>query len=162
MPDDEGRAEGDAQDEPQGLDPEVEPDPAPGRHARPTPAHALLVFVGGATGVLARDGLLHLAPTTRDAIPWMLLALNVVGSALLGLLVTRVLDPRPDLVAPRLLLATGLLGGFTTYSSLVSAAIVQGHDGHLANGFVTLLATSVVGVAAAILGARTRTSAAPR
>jgi CrcB protein len=89
----------------------------------------------------------------------MLLALNVVGAALLGLLVARVLDPRPYAAVPRLLLATGVLGGFTTYSSLVSAAVVQGHDGHLAGAFLTLLGTSVVGVAAALLtSSATRTN----
>jgi fluoride ion exporter CrcB/FEX len=68
--------------------------------------------------------------------------------------VARVLDPRPRATSVRLLLATGLLGGFTTYSSLVSAAIVAGHDGRLGNGFVTLLGTSVAGVLAATLTSR--------
>ncbi len=140
-----------------GLDPEVEPAPPSGARARATAPHAALVFLGGAIGVAARDALLHAAPAaSRNAVPWMLLAINVVGAAALGALVARVLDPNPHAIGLRLLLATGVLGGFTTYSSLVSAAIVAGHDGHLGNGFLTLLATSVVGVGAAWLGSRSR------
>lgn len=134
---------------PTDLDPEVEPQVDATHRARPTFGHALIVFVGGATGVLARYALLRADPSGRDAVPWMLVALNVVGAALLGIVVTRVLEARSGATPLRLLLVTGLLGGFTTYSSLVSAAIVAGHDGHLGNGFVTLLATSVAGVVAA-------------
>jgi CrcB protein len=139
---------------PYDLDPEVEPQPDARHAARPTPWHGLIVFFGGAGGVLARDALLRTAPTSHDAIPWMLLAINVSGAALLGVVVARVLDPHPRSTELRLLLATGLLGGFTTYSSLVSTAIVAGHDGQLGNAFVTLLATSVVGVVAASITSR--------
>jgi CrcB protein len=137
-----------------GLDPEVEPDPDGLHHARPSLPHGLVVYAGGAAGVLARYELLALAPVGRDAVPWTLLVLNVVGAALLGLVVRRVLEPRPYNANLRLLLATGLLGGFTTYSSLVSAAVVQGHDGHVGGAVVTLLVTSVVGVAAAWAASR--------
>lgn len=141
-------------DAPYDLDPEVEPALDATHAARPTLRHALIVFLGGACGVVARDSLVRSLPPTRDAIPWMLVAINVAGAALLGVVVARVLDPRPRATSVRLLLATGLLGGFTTYSSLVSAAIVAGHDGQLGNGFVTLLGTSVVGVVAASLTSR--------
>jgi fluoride exporter len=140
--------------EPTDLDPEVEPQLDATHRARPTINHALIVFLGGAGGVLARYALLRSAPTTRDAIPWMLVVLNVLGAALLGIVVARVLDLRPGATSLRLLLATGFLGGFTTYSSLVSAAIVSGHDGHLGNGFVTLLGTAVAGVLAAGISTR--------
>lgn len=136
------------------LDPEVEPALDATHAARPTFAHASIVFVGGCGGVLARDALLHLTSSGRDAVPWMLVAINVLGAALLGVVVAAVLDPRPDATPWRLLLATGLLGGFTTYSSLVSSAIVAGHDGRLGHGFITLLGTAVVGVLAAMVTSR--------
>lgn len=136
------------------LDPEVEPAPDDLHAARPTLAHASVVFVGGGLGVLAREGLLHATSTARDAVPWVLVSINIAGAALLGVVVATILDPHPRATSWRLFLATGLLGGFTTYSSLVSAAIVAGHDGRLSNGFVTLLGTSVAGVAAAMLTTR--------
>ncbi len=132
-------------DDLQELDPELEPDPDADHHARPTPSHAALVFAGGFLGVLARAALLDAAPSPPGAFPWTLAALNLAGSAVLALLVVRVLDPRPHEVGLRLLLATGLVGGFTTYSSLVSVAIVAGHRGHVGVAVATLLGTSVGG-----------------
>jgi CrcB protein len=149
-------------DELVGLDPEVEPAVDATHGARPTPAHAVLVFCGGALGVLGRDLLLRAAPAPRDAIPWMLVALNVAGAAALGILVARLLEPRPGATSLRLFLATGVLGGFTTYSSLVAAAVVAGHDGQLAHGFVTLLGTAAAGAVAALVAIRARPRGAVR
>jgi len=149
-------------DEVYGLDPELEPAFDPAHRARPTAAHGAAVLVGGAIGTLARDLLLRAAPAAHLGFPWTLVSLNLVGAAALGLLVARVLDPHPHRVELRLFLATGVLGGFTTYSSLVSASIVLGHNGHLAAGFATMLGTSLVGVGAAWLGSRRRVTAVAR
>lgn len=113
---------------------------------------------GGTIGTLARDLLLGALPQGNYAIPWTLICLNIIGAALLGVLASRFLDLHPHRHGPRLFLATGVLGGFTTYSSLVSAAVVDGHHNHLDIAFITLLATSIVGVVAAWLAGRTRRS----
>lgn len=70
-----------------------------------------LVMAGGAFGVLARwlltaDGGLAIAPV---------IAINVTGSILLGVLAGALGDRSPRLKA---LFGTGLLGGFTSYSAL--------------------------------------------
>ena len=67
---------------------------------------AVLVFVGGGLGALLRY-LVSLAVEGSLAT----LAVNVVGSFLIGLMVA---VPAGNL---RLLLAVGLLGGFTTFSA---------------------------------------------
>lgn len=69
----------------------------------------LLVGVGGFLGANARY---WLSAAWTTAAPWSTIAINVVGSLLLGLLVG--LDPAPGW---RLLLGAGLLGGFTTFSA---------------------------------------------
>jgi CrcB protein len=138
------------------LDPEEEPDPDPFHHARPTLPHAFSVAAGGVLGVLARDLLLRAVPPSPFAVPWMLVGINIVGAAALGILASRLFDPHPRAVGRRLFLATGFLGGFTTYSSLLSASVVDGHSNHLDVAFVTLLATSLVGVAVAWLAGRSR------
>ena len=143
-----------------GLDPEVEPAPDAAHRARPTALHAAIVAAGGALGTLARDGLLRAAPAAPGGFPWTLAVLNVAGAALLGVLVARVIDPRPRAVGLRLFLATGLLGGFTTYSSLVAASIVLGHQGHVATAVAALCGTAVVGVVAAYLASRRRPAVA--
>jgi CrcB protein len=150
------RDPGPASTVPIALDPELEPDPDPSHHARPTLPHAGLVAAGGILGTLGRDLLLRAMPSSPYSIPWTLMSLNVVGAAALGALAARVLDPRPSAVGRRLFFATGLLGGFTTYSSLVSVSVVAGHHNHLDVGLVSLLATSVVGVAAGWLAGRSR------
>ncbi|WEX07138.1 fluoride efflux transporter CrcB [Chelativorans sp. AA-79] len=80
--------------------------------------HLLLVCIGGAIGA----GMRHLATIAAGrllgiAFPWGTLTVNVAGSFAMGLLVetlARRFDVSNEI---RLLLATGLLGGFTTFSS---------------------------------------------
>ena len=78
----------------------------------------LLICAAGAVGTGARYLLsTWLSRAAGAAFPWGTLAVNLLGSFLLGAvmevgLTTELLSP-----AARLTLATGLLGGFTTYSS---------------------------------------------
>jgi CrcB protein len=88
----------------------------------------LLVAMGGAVGSVARylTGLL----TSRlfgPNFPWGTLAVNVVGSLAIGVLaelIARRFNASEEL---RLLLVTGFLGGFTTFSafSLDAAAMME-------------------------------------
>ena len=139
-----------------GLDPEVEPAPDPTHRARATLPHAVLVGLGGALGTLGRDLLLRTAPSAPGSYPWTLACLNIAGAAVLGVLVARLLDPRPRAVGLRLFLATGVLGGFTTYSSLVTAALVASHANHVGVAAATLIGTAIAGVGAAWAGGRSR------
>jgi CrcB protein len=117
----------------------------------------LLVCVAGGAGsgvrYLAVTGLARVAGAT---FPYGTLAVNVVGSFLLGAIMELSLSvgvPGPDL---RVVLAAGLMGGFTTYSSFnyeTLAAFQRGAFG-LAAGYVALtvagcLAAGALGVAAA-------------
>lgn len=75
------------------------------------------VAAGGALGAVARHGLAVAWPTLPGAFPWATLVTNLVGCALLGALM-RVISVR---IAPHRLirpfLGTGVLGGFTTFST---------------------------------------------
>lgn len=81
------------------------------------PARFALVCLAGAAGTGARflvtSGLLRWA---GPAFPFGTLAVNVVGSLLLGLVMELALHGAvgPD---TRIVLAAGVMGGFTTYSS---------------------------------------------
>ena len=70
---------------------------------------ALFVAVAGAVGVLARYGLSVAVQSV-----WTTVAINIVGSFLLGLLVTLGDGLSSD---ARLVLGVGFLGGFTTFST---------------------------------------------
>lgn len=75
----------------------------------------LQVALGGAVGSVARHGVnLGAGRLFGPGSPAGTLAVNVLGSFLMGLLVV-VLAARGNALAP--LLMTGLLGGFTTFSA---------------------------------------------
>jgi CrcB protein len=78
-----------------------------------SPLSFLLVALGGALGSMLRHLVSVLAIAQfGTAFPWGTLAVNVIGSALIG--IAGGLGVQGD---ARLLLVTGLLGGFTTFSA---------------------------------------------
>ncbi len=86
-------------------------------------ANLLYVALGGAAGSVCRYLVSVLAISTLGAgFPWGTLAVNVAGSAAIGLAFGAGLDG-----PARLLLVTGFLGGFTTFSafSLEAAALFE-------------------------------------
>ena len=108
----------------------------------------LYVALGGAFGSAGRY-LIDKAYGHRSY-PFATLTVNLVGSLLLGFLVGWL----GDRVAPglRLALFTGLLGGFTTFStfSLESAILVR--SGHTASGLGYIVLSVAAGVALAAVG----------
>jgi CrcB protein len=119
---------------------------------------ALLVMVGGATGSLLRWAVgLRLGASTTGW-PWATLVVNLTGSFVLGLLAawpSFALETRPEL---RLLVVTGVLGGFTTYSSFnqeTLAALLGGQPARaLAFAAATLAGCLVSGAAGQLVGSR--------
>jgi CrcB protein len=87
----------------------------------------LRIALGGAagTGLRLLAGGLVLSATPPG--PLRLLAINVLGAALLGWIVAR--RPVPERWMPAL--SIGLLGGFTTFSTMVVQAGTLGHDAGL-------------------------------
>jgi CrcB protein len=73
----------------------------------------LVVSAGGALGALARYALALAIPHGRSELPVATLLVNVAGCLLLGLLVG--LEPQARWLRP--FLGTGVLGGFTTFST---------------------------------------------
>ena len=108
----------------------------------------MLVGLGGALGTLARHGVAQWwAPT--GSWPWPTFAVNVLGSLLLGFLVARVKTPDDP---PRLLVGTGLLGGFTTYSAFAVETDALLRNGDMALALLYPVATVTLGLAAAVVG----------
>lgn len=75
------------------------------------------IFAGGALGAAVRTALVELAPTRGESWPWTTFAVNVIGSFLLGYLITRLQERLPVTAYRRPLLGTGLCGALTTFSS---------------------------------------------
>lgn len=80
---------------------------------------AMLVAAGGAVGAVLRYLIgMTVVSRTGGAFPWHTLAINVSGALLLGLLMGIALRAGEGAEPWILLLGTGLLGGFTTFSAL--------------------------------------------
>lgn len=80
--------------------------------------HIVLVGFGGAIGAVAR----YMVTVTAirmfgPMFPWGTLAVNIVGSLLMGALAALFLAKAPDAMGLRLFVLTGVLGGFTTFSA---------------------------------------------
>lgn len=79
----------------------------------------LVIAAGGALGSLARWGVAHAWPHDASAFPFSTLAVNVLGSFLLGLLMVFVLEVWPPTRYVRPFVGVGVLGGFTTFSTFM-------------------------------------------
>lgn len=77
------------------------------------------ISLGGVAGALARYGLGVAFPHPPAGFPWTTLAINTVGSLLIGALMVAITEvwSAPGWVRP--LLGVGVLGGFTTFSTYV-------------------------------------------
>lgn len=108
----------------------------------------LYVALGGAFGSAGRY-LIDRAYGHRSY-PFATLTVNLVGSFLLGFLVGWF----GDRVAPglRLALFTGLLGGFTTFSTFTLESAVLVRSGHTASGLGYIVLSVAAGVALAGVG----------
>ncbi len=107
----------------------------------------LLVAAGGLIGVLARYGLG--TTVSADNQPWMIFAINMAGSFLLGAVV-----PWSDqLSGPvRAGIAVGFCGGFTTFSTVSVQVFLDARGGDTSFALGYLAASIAGGVLAAALG----------
>jgi CrcB protein len=110
----------------------------------------ILVMGGGAVGtalryLVGRATLSAFGP----ALPWGTLAVNLIGGALMGVLAGVLARGAVNAEGWRLLLGTGVLGGFTTFSAfaLDNAVMIERGDLGLAFGYALV---SVIGSVAAV------------
>ena len=104
--------------------------------------------MGGAAGALARYAV-GIAAGARG-FPWATLAINVVGSFLLGLLLHR--GPGRLSEDARLALGVGVLGAFTTFSTFTNETLALARDGRLGAAVFYVSLSVVAGLTAAAVG----------
>jgi CrcB protein len=110
------------------------------------------VALGGAIGASLRYGAnLGIGRLLGAAFPWHTLAVNVIGSALMGGLMVLSAHRGQLQLAPFLM--TGILGGFTTFSafSMDTISLAQRGETALAAGYV--LASVLFSLAAFVCAA---------
>ncbi len=115
---------------------------------------ALLIFAGGGLGAVLRYGVNRLAfHLLGPGFPWGTLAVNVLGSLLMGLLIgTLAAVPGGTSHHLRQFLATGILGGFTTFSAFSLDALTLWERGQYAVAFAYVAATLCLSLAAVAAG----------
>ena len=86
----------------------------------------LIVFVGGGVGAALRHAVNRAAFTLAGpGFPYATMFVNVVGALLMGAPAQAMLDRGGGSEQLRLFLATGLLGGFTTFSAFSLESVLM-------------------------------------
>jgi CrcB protein len=138
-------------------DPDVEVDED--SLGRPLPVHLTpsaigLVFAGGSLGVLARAGLDRIFPA-GTGFPTTTFVINLVGAFALAVLIEALALLGHDgghRRVVRLLVGTGVLGGFTTYSALAVQTDALLRSGQAATALTYAAGTVALGLMASLTG----------
>ena len=115
---------------------------------------AVLVFCGGTLGTLLRY-LIDAASVRVSDFALDIFIINVVGAFILAALVGYIAgagEPTRDQLKLRLFLGTGMMGGFTTYSTLAVETARNLGDGRWASALVCSLGTVLVGALLSVVG----------
>lgn len=113
----------------------------------------LLACAGGALGAGARYLLyVEFTKVWSSGFPWATLAVNVVGSLLIGALAVLFLERWPASVDLRVFLVTGILGGFTTFSAFSLDFMALMERAEVGTALVYAASSVVVSIAACWVG----------
>ena len=114
-----------------------------------------LVFVGGGIGAALRHGVnVAAAAWFGTGFPWSTMIVNVVGSFVIGALAAWFAF-RGDAMWTqplRLFLATGILGGFTTFSAFSLDFALLFERGEIGQGIAYVLVSVALSLAAVFAG----------
>jgi len=113
--------------------------------------NTLLVFLGAGLGGVLRHGVNLIAARTGPSFPWGTLTINVAGSVLMGL-VTGWFALRGGPAQARLFVATGILGGFTTFSTFSLEAFGLIERGETGAALAYVLSSVIAGIGGLFLG----------
>ena len=102
----------------------------------------IMVFIGGGLGAFARYVVAGwVQESSGNSFPWGTMTVNVIGSLLIGLAMS--ISSRTFWITPqvRLVLATGFLGGFTTFSTFSYETLSLIQDGEMAFASFNIVCT---------------------
>ena len=114
-----------------------------------------LVFLGAGIGGVLRHGVNVLTPRWLGmGFPYGTMAINILGSGLMGLVAGwfafRAGEGTPN--ALRLFLATGILGGFTTFSAFSLDAVLLWQRGETVAAVTYVVGSVLLSLAALVAG----------
>jgi CrcB protein len=91
-------------------------------------------------------------PVASGAFPWTTLTINLIGSFVLGVVLTVVATDSTAAHRTRAFAAVGLCGGFTTFSTWMVETVLLARDGDAALGALYTLVGLIAGLAAVVAG----------
>lgn len=112
------------------------------------------VGCGGALGALGRYAISLALPTQVGRFPWGTFLVNLSGSALLGFVVICLIERFSSRRLARPLLATGVIGAYTTFSTYVVEGVLLVRSGHVVTAVTYVVASALLGLLAVWLGMR--------
>lgn len=129
------------------------------------PASYLLIAVGGAIGSVGRAWVGMVAARSLGmSFPWGTMIINVLGSAVIGIVAATALSPSRTVISPelRIFLMVGFCGGFTTFSSFSLQTFELLRDGRAGAALANVLGSVLLCIAAAAAGYFATASLVPR
>jgi CrcB protein len=117
-----------------------------------SPRALLIVAVGGAGGALARYGLARGFPVAAGTFPTTTFVINAAGAFLLAFLLEVLLRRGAPDHWLRLLVGVGVLGAFTTFSTMATEIALLWRDGEGGIAVVYAATSVVTGVVAVFAG----------
>jgi CrcB protein len=107
------------------------------------------VAAGGALGSLARHGVnIAIAQMADRPVPYATAAVNIIGSAVIGVLAGLIASGRLSMTPIlRTFVFVGLLGGFTTFSSLMLDTLTLTHTNARTLAMSNVIGQTVIGLA---------------
>jgi len=111
------------------------------------------VAAGGALGATARFAVGRWVPWEAPAFPWATAMVNVTGCLLIGLVLGWLLASTGQPPWLRPFLATGVLGGYTTFSAFAVETVVLVDAGAVTTAALYVVGSLAVGLVAVRVGA---------
>jgi fluoride exporter len=112
----------------------------------------LAILIGGGLGTVARFLLDTTFTEGPGQFPTVTLLINLSGSLAIGFLIPLVDRARPRAPLARPFVIVGLLGGWTTYSTLAVNGVTLLQGGHVGTCLLYLVATLAGGIALVAVG----------
>ncbi|GAA2768227.1 fluoride efflux transporter CrcB [Streptomyces paradoxus] len=114
-----------------------------------------VVSLGGGVGATARYAASLWWTTAPKGFPWTTFWVNIAGCAVIGVFMVVITEIRPAHPLVRPFFGTGVLGGFTTFSTYAVDIRRLIDGGQAGTGLAYLAATPLAALAAVWLAART-------
>lgn len=114
---------------------------------------SLMVFLGAGLGGLLRWILSGIWTPQQSHFPWATFAVNITGCFAIGAVVA-LLPDTPQNHLPRLLLISGVLGGYTTFSTFSREAVLLLQTGRPIAALAYIVGSVLLGLTATVLAFR--------